>query len=118
MSEDTYKTYILHDIGINGLCTERVSIPERSSFKGTPVQSSGLGLGAVISGLEHIAHMLSNVRSELDVAPTIVERLSRIAGILPEVDCFNAEDSKDYVELESNSISDIRENAGDLLKSL
>ncbi|XBI38771.1 hypothetical protein VPH35_123695 [Triticum aestivum] len=80
-------------------------------------QRQGFGIDVVVSVLEHVEHVLSNVCSELQKVPTTVERLSCINGILPEGHQFNAKEAVDYIEMESIFIGDMRDDAADLVQS-
>ena len=74
--------------------------PGPSPSKASTSQRPGFGIDVAVSALERVEHIFINVRSELEKVPTIVERLSRFAGILPDGHGFNADEASNYVEME------------------
>ena len=67
--------------------------------------------------MERAEHIFSNVCSELQKVPTIVESLSCINGIVHEGHQFNAEEATDYIEMERILISDMRDGAAQQIQS-
>ena len=88
-----------------------------SPSKASTSQRPGFGIDIAVFALERLEHSFINVHFELEKVPTIVERLSRIDGILLDGHRFNAEEAMDYVKMERILISVKHDGAAHLIQS-